>query len=64
LLKGIRWYWQSSGKFFIGWQRSLATLWQIPQMALAILANSTYLPESLWPEGIDYPPEQLSEGIE
>jgi uncharacterized membrane protein YwzB len=26
LLKGIRWYWQSSGKFFIGWQRSLATL--------------------------------------
>ncbi len=45
LLQCTKGCWQPSGKFVIGRQRLLATLWQILQRALATFANSTYLPK-------------------
>ncbi len=42
---GVGGCWQPSSKFVIGFQRLLATLWQISQRVLATFANSTYLSE-------------------
>ncbi len=70
-LQGVRGYWPPSGKFVTGCQRLLETLWQNFQRVLINFANSTYLPEGCQHPPlilgqtvpINYPPEQLSEGI-
>jgi hypothetical protein len=51
---GVRGYWQPSEKFLRGY-------WQLLQ--IDIIARGLPLRSNPWPEGIDYPPEQLSEGI-
>jgi hypothetical protein len=38
-LKGVRRYWQPSGKFFEGCQKVLATLWQIFKGCQKVLAS-------------------------
>ncbi len=51
---GVRGYWQPSDKFLRGYSNFCK---------YHIIARGLPIPSNPRPEGIDYPPEQLSEGV-